>query len=105
MASLYTCHLGVLPWMAICFNLVHLLLHTLFEQLINIARYIEIWIVVHAIAYVCVSFNQVEVALHIYFHPLFHTPFNNLYSTHSCLLCKNLGNLFPLVTKYVTFNT
>ena len=49
---------------------------------------------------VCVSFNQVEVALHIYCHSLFHTPFDNLYSIHNCLLCKNPGNESPLVTKH-----
>ena len=38
------------------------------------------------------SFNQVEVALHIFFHSLFHIPVNNLYSIHSCLLCKNPGS-------------
>ena len=47
-------------------------------------------------AYACVAFNQVEVALQIYFQPLFHTPFYNLYSIHNCLLCKNPGNVSPL---------
>ena len=37
----------------------------LFEQLINIAQYIETWMFVRVCvsAYVCVSFSQVEVAL------------------------------------------
>ena len=43
-------------------------------------------------AYVCASFNEVAVASHIYCHSLFHIPFNNLYSIHNCLLCKNPGN-------------
>ena len=49
-------------------------------------------------AYACVSFNQVDVALHIFFHSLFHTPFNNIYLIHNCLLCKNPGNVSHLVT-------
>ena len=44
MASLSTCHLIVLPWMAILLNIVILYGTALFEQLINIARYIEMWI-------------------------------------------------------------
>ena len=51
-------------------------------------------------ACVCISFNQVGIALQIYCHSLLHTPFNNLYSTHNCLLCKNPGNVSPLVTKH-----
>ena len=60
MASLPTCHLGVLPWMAILLNVVKIL----FEHLINIARLIDMWVFVRVCvsAYVCVSFNQVEVA-------------------------------------------
>ena len=63
MASLSTCHLCVLPWMA---NL---------GQLINIARFIEKWMFVCVRVSVCVSFNHVEFALRIYYHSLFHTPF------------------------------
>ena len=51
-------------------------------------------------SYVCLSFNQVEVALRIYCHSLFHIPLNNLYSIHNCLLCPNPGNVSPLVTKH-----
>ena len=43
-------------------------------------------------------FNQVEVALQIHCHALFHTPFNNLYSIHNCLLCMNSGTVSPLIT-------
>ena len=50
-------------------------------------------------AYVRVSFNQVEVALHINFHSLFPAPFNNSYFIHNCLLCMNPGNGSPLVFK------
>ena len=72
----------------------------LFEKLRNIARFIEMWMFVRRCvsAYVCVSFNQVEVAVHIYCHSLLHTPFNHLYSIHNCLLCMNSGNECPLVT-------
>ena len=62
-------------------------------------------------ANVCVSFNQVEVALHIYFHSLCPTQFNHSYSIHNCLLCKNPGNECSLVTKngnlniYIAMNT
>ena len=88
MASLSICHLVVLPWMAILLNFDGI---ALFEQLIHIARFIKMWVFVRVCvsAYVRVSFNKVEVALHIYFHSLFHIPFNNLYSIHNCLLCKN----------------
>ena len=48
---------------------------------------------------VCASFNQLEVALHIYCHSLFSIPFTNLHSIHNFLLCKNPGNESPLVTK------
>ena len=67
-ASLSTCHLGVLPWMAILLNLAIFYGTVLFEQLINIARYIETWMFVRVrvSAYACVSFNRVEIALHIY---------------------------------------
>ena len=54
--------------------------------------------------YVRVSFNQVEVALHIYFHSLCPTPFNNSYSIHNCLLCKNPRNESSLVTKNEKLN-
>ena len=54
--------------------------------------------------YVCVSFNQVEIALHIYCHSLFHTPFNNLYSIYNCLLCQNQKNVSLLITKYDMLN-
>ena len=50
-------------------------------------------------AYERVSFNQVEVALHIYFHSVFYIPFNNSYFIHNCLLCKNPGNESPLLTR------
>ena len=50
-------------------------------------------------AYVCASFDQVEVTSHLYFHSLFHVPFNNLYSIHHCLLCKNQGNESASVIK------
>ena len=59
---------------------------------------------VYVSAYVRVSFNQVEVALHIYFHSLFPTPFNNSYSIHNCLLCKNPGNESTFVTKNEKLN-
>ena len=55
-------------------------------------------------SYVCVSFNQVEVALHIYWHSLFHIPFNNLYSIHNCLCCMNPGIESSLVTKNEKLN-
>ena len=55
-------------------------------------------------AYVCVSFNQVEIVLHTHCYSLFHTPFNNLYSIHNWLLCKNLGNVSTLVTKNEKLN-
>ena len=45
-----------------------------------------------------------EVALQIYCHSLFYTLFNNLYSIHNCLLCKNPGNVSPLVTTNEKFN-
>ena len=67
---------------------------TLFEQLITIARLIDMWMFVR----VCVSV-EIEVALHIYFHSLLHTPFNNSHSIHNCLLCTNPGNESPLVIK------
>ena len=54
-------------------------------------------------AYVCVSFNQVEIVLHTYCHSLFHTQFN-LYSIHNWLLCKNPGNVSTLVTKNEKLN-
>ena len=40
----------------------------LFEQLINTVRFIEMWMFVRVCirAFVCVSFNQVEVTLHLY---------------------------------------
>ena len=74
---------------------------SLFKQLINIARFIEMWMIVRVCvsAHVRVSFNQVQAALHIYFHLLFPTQFNNSHFIHNCLLCKNPGNEFPLVTK------
>ena len=52
----------------------------------------------------CVSFNQVEVALHTYFHSLFHSPLNNLHFSHNCLIYKNPGNEPPLVTKNEKLN-
>ena len=55
-------------------------------------------------AYVRVSFNQVEVALYIYFHSLFPTPFNSSHSIKNCLLCENPGNESPLVTKNEKLN-
>ena len=84
-------HLVVLPWVTILLNCYGT---ALFEQLIHIARFIEIWMFVRVCvsAYVCVSFNQVEVALHIQCHSLFYIPVNNLYSIYSCLWCKNTGN-------------
>ena len=71
MASLSTYHLGVFIWVTICSILLTTLHCTaLFEQLINIVRLIEMWMFVRVCvsAYVCVSFNQVEVALHIYIY-------------------------------------
>ena len=42
MVSLSTCHPGVLPWATILFNLDDFFYGTaLFEQLINIARFVE----------------------------------------------------------------
>ena len=101
-ASLSTCHLGVLPWMAILLSLET----DLFQQLINIARFIELWMFLRLCvsAYVCAAFNQLEVALQIYCHSLLHTPFNNLYSIHNCLLCENPGYECPLVTKNEKIN-
>ena len=72
MASLSTCHLGVLSWMAILLILVIFYVIALFEQMINIARFIEMWMFVC----VCVSaYVEVEVALRLHCHSLFHTPF------------------------------
>ena len=64
-------------------------------------RPIEMWMFVRVCvsAYVCVSFNQVEVASCTYCNSLFHIPFNNLHSIHNCLLCKNPGTDSPLVNK------
>ena len=45
MASLPTCHLVVLHWMTILFNRVNFCM-ALFEQFINIARFIEMWMFV-----------------------------------------------------------
>ena len=87
-ASLSTCHLGVLPWVTILFNLVICYGTALFEQLINIARFIEMLVRECE----CVSFNQVEVATHTYCDSLIHTAFNNLHSINNCLLCKNSTN-------------
>ena len=53
-------------------------------------------------AYMRVPFNQVEVALRVYFHSLFYTPFNN--SIHKCLLCTNPGDDSPLVIKIEKLN-
>ena len=72
---------------------------TLFEQLINIARFVEMWMFVR----VCASV-EVEVALHIYFHSIFHTPVNNSYSIQNRLLCTNSGDEPPLVTKNEKLN-
>ena len=56
-------------------------------------------------AYMCLSFNQVEVALSTFCHALFHTPFNNLYSIHNyCLLCANPGNVSPFVNIHENLN-
>ena len=49
-------------------------------------------------AYMRVSFDQVEVALHIYLNSPFPTPFNDSYSVYNCLLCKNPENEPTLVT-------
>ena len=42
---------------------------------------------------------QPSSRINIYCHSLFHAPFNNLYSIHNCLLCRNPGNESALVTK------
>ena len=61
MASVSTC-LSILPWMAILLNLYGT---ALLEQLMNIARFVKMWMFlpVCVSAYVCVPFSQVELAL------------------------------------------
>ena len=112
MVSLSTFHPGVLRWAAILFYLFKPLCTHLFEQLINISQFIEMWMFVRVCvsAYVFASFNQIKVALCMYCHSLFHTPFNNLNSIHYCLLRNNPGKLFRLVINnenliYETVNT
>ena len=46
----------------------------------------------------CVYQSKKQKSLYTYIVIHF-APFNNLFSTHNCLLCKNPGNESPLVTK------
>ena len=88
MASLSICPLGVLSWIAVLYIFYFI---ALFEQLKNIARFIEMWVFVRVCVsvYVRVPFNKVEVALHnIYFQSLFHIPFNNSYFIHNSLFVR-----------------
>ena len=91
MASLSVCHLDVSHWMAILLSIVTFYGTNLFEQLINIARFIEMWRVCVS-AFVFASFNQLELAIHIYCHSLFHTSLNDSHFSQNCLLCKIPGN-------------
>ena len=54
MASWSVCHIGVLPWMTILFNLINFYGTVLFEQLINIARFFEMWMFVRMCVSACV---------------------------------------------------
>ena len=62
MASLFTCHQGVLPWITILLNLYDA---ALFEQLIKWHDSLKCGCSC-VDAYVCLSSNHVDVALQIY---------------------------------------
>ena len=62
---------------------------------VYVSVYVFMYVSVYVSVYVCVSFNKVEVALQIYCHSVFHTPFSNLYSIHNCLL-GNYSGTSPL---------
>ena len=72
-------------------------------QLINMARYIEMWVFVRVRVRVCIiQLSRSRITYILEF--TIYSPFNNLYSIHNLLLCKNPRNECHLVTKNETLN-
>ena len=100
MCFLSTCHVSVLHWMTILFNLVIFLGTALFKQLINIARFIETCVFV-ACTCVRVCIVQSNISRIPYILPFTISYCIQSFIFHSQLFVMNLfGNEFPLITKH-----